>query len=74
MSDESEREPSPQESDHRDDLVGGAWEEEEEEEEEDEEERRPPPRSKAGEREVSTRTSLSRLISRRVCGCLWLPK
>lgn len=53
MSD-SDREPSPQESDHNDDLVGGAWEEEEDEEEEEEEERRPSSRGKAVEREVST--------------------
>ena len=53
MSD-SDREPSPQESDHNDDLVGGAWEEEDDEEEEEEEERRPSSRGKAVEREVST--------------------
>jgi hypothetical protein len=53
MSDDSDREPSAQESDHNDDLVGGAWEEEDEEEEE-EEERRPSSRGKAVEREVST--------------------
>ena len=50
MSDDSDREPSAQESDHNDDLVGGAWEEEDEEEEE---ERRPSSRGKAVEREVS---------------------